>query len=185
MPPMKSKKTSLKPLYERPGRLSPRRSVPVPGKKQNEDLKITVHYDDGEDEYSDPVKGTTPEFTAGSLNALDPFEDEALLSGEVKPKNTGKRSGVESFESQIFEAEEDFDDEEEEEEDPSVFNRDGHTFMMNSDLMAGGAEPVHARSAFEAGKPSFFTDIKKLSLILVGLAILIFAEAVGLILLLR
>ncbi len=182
---MKSKKTSLKPLYERPGRLSPRRSVPVPGKKQNEDLKITVHYDDGEDEYSDPVKGTTPEFTAGSLNALDPFEDEALLSGEVKPKNTGKRSGVESFESQIFEAEEDFDDEEEEEEDPSVFNRDGHTFMMNSDLMAGGAEPVHARSAFEAGKPSFFTDIKKLSLILVGLAILIFAEAVGLILLLR
>ena len=185
MPPMKSKKTSLKPLYERPGRLSPRRSVPVPGKKQNEDLKITVHYDDGEDDYSDPVKGTTPEFTAGSLNALDPFEDEALLSGEVKPKNTGKRSGVESFESQIFEAEEDFDDEEEEEEDPSVFNRDGHTFMMNSDLMAGGAEPVHARSAFEAGKPSFFTDIKKLSLILVGLAILIFAEAVGLILLLR
>ena len=182
---MKSKKTSLKPLYERPGRLSPRRSVPVPGKKQNEDLKITVHYDDGEDDYSDPVKGTTPEFTAGSLNALDPFEDEALLSGEVKPKNTGKRSGVESFESQIFEAEEDFDDEEEEEEDPSVFNRDGHTFMMNSDLMAGGAEPVHARSAFEAGKPSFFTDIKKLSLILVGLAILIFAEAVGLILLLR
>lgn len=182
---MKSKKTSLKPLYERPGRLSPRRSVPVPGKKQNEDLKITVHYDDGEDEYSDPVKGTTPEFTAGSLNALDPFEDEALLSGEVKPKNTGKRSGVESFESQIFEAEEDFDDEEEEEEDPSVFNRDGHTFMMNSDLMAGGAEPVHARTAFEAGKPSFFTDIKKLSLILVGLAILIFAEAVGLILLLR
>ena len=165
--------------------ISPRRSVPVPGKKQNEDLKITVHYDDGEDEYSDPVKGTTPEFTAGSLNALDPFEDEALLSGEVKPKNTGKRSGVESFESQIFEAEEDFDDEEEEEEDPSVFNRDGHTFMMNSDLMAGGAEPVHARSAFEAGKPSFFTDIKKLSLILVGLAILIFAEAVGLILLLR
>ena len=183
MPPMKSKKTSLKPLYERPGRLSPRRSVPVPGKKQNEDLKITVHYDDGEDEYSDPVKGSTPEFTPGSLNALDPFEDEALLSGEVKPKNTGKRSGVESFESQIFEAEEDFDDEEE--EDPSVFNRDGHTFMMNSDLMAGGAEPVHARSAFEAGKPSFFTDIKKLSLILVGLAILIFAEAVGLILLLR
>ena len=180
---MKSKKTSLKPLYERPGRLSPGRSVPVPGKKQNEDLKINVHYDDGEDEYTDPVKGTTPEFTVRSLNALDPFEDEALLSGEIKPKSTGKKSGVESFESQIFEADEDFDDEEE--EDPSVFNRDGHTFMMNSDLMAGGAEPVRTKSAFDAGKPSFFTDIKKLTMILIGMAILIFAETVGLILLLR
>ena len=110
------------------------------------------------------------------MNALDPFEDEALLSGEVKPKNTGKLSGVEPIESQIFEAEEDFDDEEE--EDPSVFNRDGHTFMMNSDLMAGGAEPVHARSAFEAGKPSFFTDANKLHYFLVILAFIIGVSAV-------
>ena len=179
---MKSKKSSLKPLYERPGRLSPERSVPVPGKTQHKDLRIDVHYDTEED-IPDPAKGVTPEFTVRSLNALDPFEDEALLSGEIKPKNTGKKSGVESFESQIFEADEDFDDEEE--EDPSLFNRDGHTFMVNSDLMAGGAEPVHAKSAFDAGKPSFFTDGRKLTLSLIGLAVLIFAEFIGLVMLLK
>ena len=115
------------------------------------------------------------------MNALNPFEDEALLSGEVKVKNTGKLSGFEPIESQIFEAEEDFEDE----EDPSVFARDGHKFMMNSDLMAGGAEPVHAKSAFDAGKPSFFTDAKKLSFFMVGLAVIIVLELAGLILLLR
>ena len=179
---MKSKKTSLKPLYERPGRLSPGRSVPATEKDMHKDLRISVHYD-GEDEFVDPVKGTTPEFTVRSLNALEPFEDEALLSGEVKPKNTGRKSGVESFESQIFEAEEDFDDEEE--EDASLFNRDGHTYMVNSDLMAGGAEPVHAKSAFNAGKPSFFTDAKKLTFSLIGLFVLILGEFIGLILLLK
>ena len=181
MPFMKNRKTSLKPLYERPGRLSSERNVPAAPKAKDKDLRLNVHYD-GEGEIPDPVKGTTAEFTSGSLNALNPFEDEALLSGEVKPKNTGKLSGVDPIESQIFEAEADFD---EEEEDPSVFARDGHKFMMNSDLMAGGAEPVHAKSAFDAGKPSYFTDVRKLSAMLVGLAVIIFAELVGLILLLR
>ena len=180
---MKSKRNSLKPLYERPGRLSPGRGVPVPGKTPNEDLKINVHYDD-EEEFQDPVKGVTPEFTVHSLNALDPFEDEALLSGEVKPKNTGKFSGVETYESKIFEAEEDFDNEEEV-DDPSVFTRDGHKFMVNSDLMAGGAEPVHAKSAYDAGNPSFFTDAKKLTFSLIGLFALITAEFIGLVLLLK
>ena len=57
--------------------------------------------------------------------------------------------------------------------------------MMHSDLMAGGAEPVHAKSAFDAGKPSFFTDAKKLSFFMVGLAVIIVLELAGLILLLR
>ena len=181
MPLMKSRRNSDKPLYERPGRLSSERNVPVPGKARNENLRIKVHYDGSED-IPDPVRGVTPEFTMGSLNALEPFEDEALLSGAVKPKNTGRMSGVESFESQIFEAEADFD---EEEEIASVFNRDGHTFMMNTDPMAGGAEPVHAKTAFEAGKPSFFTDAKKLTIFLVGLAVVIVLELAGLILLLK
>lgn len=180
MPVMKSAKKNSKPLYERPGRLSSERNVPTAPKDKHKDLRIEVHYD-GDDAIPDPVKGTTAEFTAGSLNALNPFEDEALLSGEVKVKNTGKLSGFEPIESQIFEAEEDFEDE----EDPSVFARDGHKFMMNSDLMAGGAEPVHAKSAFDAGKPSFFTDAKKLSFFMVGLAVIIVLELAGLILLLR
>ena len=180
MPVMKSRKTSSKPLYERPGRLSSGRNVPVSPKDPNEDLRLKVHYD-GEDEFSDPVKGTTAEFTAKSLNALNPFEDEALLSGEVKPRNTGKLSGVEPIQSQIFEAEADFD----EEEDSAVFARDGHKFMMNSDLMAGGAEPVHARSAFDAGKPSFFTDADKLQYFLVVLGFIIIIELSVLIVLLR
>lgn len=177
---MKSEKRNTKPLYERPGRLSSERNVPLENRKKDDNLRIAVHYD-GNEAIPDHVKGTTAEFTAGSMNALDPFEDEALLSGEVKPKNTGKLSGVEPFQSQVFEAEEDFEDE----EDPYVYSRDGHTFKMNSDLMAGGAEPVHAKSAFDAGKPSFFTDVKKLSLLIVCVAILILAELIGLVLLLK
>ena len=180
MPFMKSRKTSLKPLYERPGRLSSERNVPTAPKERNKNLRLKVHYD-GEEEIPDPVKGTTAEFTAGSLNALNPFEDEALLSGEVKPKNTGRLSGAEPIQSQIFEAEADFD----EEEDSSVFARDGHKFMMNSDLMAGGAEPVHARSAFDAGKPSFFTDADKLQYFLVIVGFIIVIELSVLIVLLR
>ena len=181
MPVMKSRSTSKKPLYERPERLSSGRNVPLAPKEANQDLRLKVHYD-GEEEFSDPVKGTTAEFTAKSLNALNPFEDEALLSGEVKPRNTGKMSGVEPIQSQIFEAEADFD---EEEEDTSVFARDGHKFKMNSDLMAGGAEPVHARSAFDAGKPTFFTDADKLQYFLVVLGFIIIIELSVLIVLLR
>ena len=82
----------------------------------------------------------------------------------------------------------DFDDDEEElptEDGPSVFTRDGHKFMVNSDLMAGGAEPVHAKSAYDAGNPSFFTDAKKLTFSLIGLFALITAEFIGLVLLLK
>ena len=181
MPFMKSRNSSSKPLYERPGRLSSGRNVPAAPKAADKDLRLKVHYD-GEEEIPDPVKGTTAEFTQRSLNALNPFEDEALLSGEIKPKNTGKLSGAEPIQSQIFEAEADFD---EEEEDPSVFARDGHKFKMNSDLMAGGAEPVHARSAFNAGKPSFFTDADKLQYFLVILGFIIVIELSVLIVLLR
>lgn len=177
---MKSKNSSSKPLYERPGRLSAGRNVPAAPKAPNEDLRLKVHYD-GEEEIPDPVNGTTAEFTSGSLNALNPFEDEALLSGEVKPRNTGRLTGAEPIRSQIFEAEADFD----EEEDSSVFARDGHKFKMNSDLMAGGAEPVHARSAFNAGKPSFFTDADKLQFFLVILGFIIVIELSVLIVLLR
>lgn len=177
---MKSKNSSSKPLYERPGRLSAGRNVPAAPKAPNEDLRLKVHYD-GEEEIPDPVNGTTAEFTSGSLNALNPFEDEALLSGEVKPRNTGRLTGAEPIRSQIFEAEADFD----EEEDSSVFARDGHKFKMNSDLMAGGAEPVHARSAFNAGKPSFFTDADKLQYFLVILGFIIVIELSVLIVLLR
>jgi hypothetical protein len=177
---MKSRNNSSKPLYERPGRLSAGRNVPAAPKAPNEDLRLKVHYD-GEEEIPDPVNGTTAEFTSGSLNALNPFEDEALLSGEVKPRNTGRLTGAEPIRSQIFEAEADFD----EEEDSSVFARDGHKFKMNSDLMAGGAEPVHARSAFNAGKPSFFTDADKLQYFLVILGFIIVIELSVLIVLLR
>ena len=173
---MKSKKTSLKPLYERPGRLSPGRGVPVPGKTPNEDLKINVHYDD-EEEFQDPVKGVTPEFTVHSLNALDPFEDEALLSRSFSilgAKDKAKEMAKNAEQKAPLEV-----------DDPSVFTRDGHKFMVNSDLMAGGAEPVHAKSAYDAGNPSFFTDAKKLTFSLIGLFALITAEFIGLVLLLK
>ena len=85
------------PLYERPGRLDPDRNVPV---TRRDRVDVNIHYDEGSKTF---IKDSdTPEFTEQSVNALDPFEDTALLNGEVKPKVVGIRSGMRKVESKIF-----------------------------------------------------------------------------------
>lgn len=85
------------PIYERPGRLDPDRSVPV---TRQDRVDVNVHYDDKSKTF---IKDSdTPEFTGQSVNALDPFEDTALLNGEVKPKVVGIRNGMPKVESKIF-----------------------------------------------------------------------------------
>jgi len=85
------------PLFERPGRLDPERNVPI---TRQDRVDVNVHYDDGPKTF---IKDSdSPEFTEQSVNALDPFEDTALLNGEIKPKTIGIRTGAPKYESKIF-----------------------------------------------------------------------------------
>ena len=86
-----------KPLYERPGRLDPDRNVPI---TRRDRVDVNVHYDEVNKTF---VKDSdSPEFTEQSANAMDPFEDTALLNGDVKPKVVGIRTGMPKIESKIF-----------------------------------------------------------------------------------
>ena len=90
------------PIYERPGRLDPERNIPI---TRQDRVDVNVHYDEQEKSF---VKASSdPEFTEISANAMNPFEDTALLKGDVKPKSTGIKTGASLFESKIFKPETD------------------------------------------------------------------------------
>ena len=94
-----------KPLYERPGRLDPDRNVPITRQSR---VDVNVHYDEAQKTF---IKDSdSPEFTEQSVNAMNPFEDSALLKGEVKPKVVGIRKGAPKVESKIFVPETDITD---------------------------------------------------------------------------
>ena len=94
-----------KPLYERPGRLDPDRNVPITRQSR---VDVNVHYDEAQKTF---IKDSdSPEFTGQSVNAMNPFEDSALLKGEVKPKVVGIRKGAPKVESKIFVPETDVSD---------------------------------------------------------------------------
>ena len=94
-----------KPLYERPGRLDPDRNVPITRQSR---VDVNVHYDESQKTF---VRDSdSPEFTEQSVNAMDPFEDSALLKGDVKPKVVGIRKNAPKVESKIFVPETDVSD---------------------------------------------------------------------------
>lgn len=92
------------PLYERPGVLDPDRNIPI-NRKSGE--YANVHYDDENKGYL--KDSDTPEFTENSVNAMDPFEDSELLSGFIRPKSTGVKTGAKKVESKIFKPETDME----------------------------------------------------------------------------
>ena len=92
------------PLYERPGVLDPDRNIPI-NRKSGE--YANVHYDDENKGYL--KESDTPEFTENSVNAMDPFEDSELLSGFIRPKSTGVKTGAKTVESKIFKPETDME----------------------------------------------------------------------------
>lgn len=100
---MDEKKTSFNnsindlPLYERPGRLDPNRHVPI---ERKERVDVNVHYARNSNGYYKDSDST--EFTGESANAMNPFEDSALLKGDVKPKSTGVKTGAAKIESKVF-----------------------------------------------------------------------------------
>ena len=92
-----SAKPEETPIYERPGRLDPDRNIPI---TRQDRVDVNVHYDEQQKTF---VKDSdSPEFTEGSANAMDPFEDTALLKGDIKPKSTGIKTGAAKIESKIF-----------------------------------------------------------------------------------
>lgn len=92
------------PLYERPGRLDPDRNVPI---TRQDRVDVNIHY--GSEQKTFVKDSDSAEFTEQSINAMDPFEDSALLSGDIKPKVVGIRTGAPKYESKIFEPEIDTD----------------------------------------------------------------------------
>ncbi|MBR2597026.1 MAG: hypothetical protein IKE09_00560 [Clostridiales bacterium] len=94
-----------KPLYERPGRLDPDRNVPITRQSR---VDVNVHYDETQKTFIRDSE--SPEFTEQSVNAMDPFEDSALLKGDVKPKVVGIRKNAPKVESKIFVPETDVSD---------------------------------------------------------------------------
>jgi len=85
------------PLYERPGVLNPDRNVPINRKSGD---YVNVHYDNENKGYL--KDSDSPEFTENSVNAMNPFEDSELLSGFIRPKSTGVKTGAKIVESKIF-----------------------------------------------------------------------------------
>lgn len=95
--PEPSAKTEEQPLYERPGRLNPDRNIPI---TRQDRVDVNVHYEEQSKTFVKDSDST--EFTDSSANAMKPFEDTALLKGEVKPRSTGIKTGARIFESKIF-----------------------------------------------------------------------------------
>ena len=143
------------PLFDRPGRLDPGRKVP---NTKDPSFTIHTHYREGDNV---PADDRTV-FTEESANAMQPFEDEALLRGDVKPRKTGKVTGN-SYITKYYDPDSDY-------------TEGGHKVKVNSDPMAGAASPVHAKSAFKAENPGFFNDIRKLGFYTAAVCLLIALE---------
>ena len=92
-----NKSTSQLPIYERPGRLDPDRHIPMVRPSR---VDVNIHYSDEPQGYF--KDSNVPEFTDESANAMDPFEDTALLSGDIKPRVVAVRTGAPKMESKIF-----------------------------------------------------------------------------------
>lgn len=169
------------PLYERPGRLNPDRHVPI---TRLDRVDVNVHYDEDKKEF---VKDSdSPEFTEESVNALNPFEDEALLSGDVKPKSTGVKTGAAKLESKIFVPE--TDTEEVKIKIKETINEPKQEiFIAEEDAAASSDYIADAMSGVETSeerKSVFATDdVSKIKFLIYLIAAVIVVEVAGIALL--
>lgn len=184
-----NKSASQLPLYERPGRLNPDRNIPMDRRKS---VDVNVHYDDARKGYL--VGSNVPEFTNQSANAMDPFEDEALLMGDVKPKVVGVRPGISRVESKIFVPEIDNEQVKKEiktpvtpEVQPEPVEQPVYIAeedrAASSDYIAdafSGMDDIEAVPQPVAAKPhSAVTDVAKLKMYVLLLAVTIILETAG------
>ena len=184
-----NKSASQLPLYERPGRLNPDRNIPMDRRKR---VDVNVHYDDARKAF---VRDSdSPEFTEASVNAMDPFEDEALLMGDVKPKVVGVRPGISRVESKIFVPEIDNEQVKKEiiapvtpEVQPEPVEQPVYIAeedrAASSDYIAdafSGMDDIEAVPQPVAAKPhAAVTDVAKLKMYVLLLAVTIILETAG------
>ncbi len=184
-----NKSASQLPLYERPGRLNPDRNIPMDRRKR---VDVNVHYDDARKGYL--VDSNVPEFTNQSANAMDPFEDEALLMGDVKPKVVGVRPGISRVESKIFVPEIDNEQVKKEIKAPVIEEVQPEPVEQpvyiaeedraaSSDYIAdafSGMDDIEAVPQPVAAKPhAAVTDVAKLKMYVLLLAVTIILETAG------
>ena len=172
------------PLYERPGRLDPDRHVPI---TRMDRVDVNVHYDEDKKEF---VKDSdTPEFTDRSVNAMDPFEDEALLSGEIKPKSTGIKTGAARIESKIFVPETDTEEvkakvKETADELPFKVYVAEEDIAASEDVIADAMSGVETVEPAKHDKPSVAgDDISRIKFLIYLIAAVIVVEIAGIALL--
>ena len=177
------------PIYERPGRLDPERNIPI---TRQDRVDVNVHYDEQEKTF---VKASPdPEFTGISANAMNPFEDTALLKGDVKPKSTGIKTGASLFESKIFKPETDTEEvraKVKETIDEPVIEHVDPVYIAEEDVAASSDDIASAMSGVETvaepqiHKSGFaIVDVSRLKMYVYLVGIFIVLEVLGIALLL-
>lgn len=178
-----SRSDSSMPLYERPGRLDPDRHVPI---TRQDRVDVNIHYDDKQKAFV--TDADSPEFTEGSVNAMNPFEDRALLNGDVRPKSTGIKTDVFKFESKIFVPEIDTSEVKAKIKKTAV-EPEQPVYIAEEDKAASSDYVADAMSGVEEGnagskKPGFaIVDASRLKMLVYLLAIVIVVEIAGIALL--
>ena len=179
-----NKSTSQLPIYERPGRLDPDRHIPMDKRSR---VDVNVHYSDGPKGYF--KDSDTPEFTGESANAMDPFEDTALLYGDVKPKVVGVRTGAPKMESKIFIPEFDMDVEKPKVRKPALPQEPEQPIYIaeedkaaSSDYIADAFSGVETAEKHEK-KASQIVDIASLKMYVLLLGVVVVLEVAGIALL--
>lgn len=170
-----------KPLYERPGRLDPDRNVPITRQSR---VDVNVHYDETQKTF---IRDSDfPEFTEQSVNAMDPFEDSALLKGDVKPKVVGIRKNAPKVESKIFVPETDVSDVRRKVRTP-VFNEPEQPLYIaeedaaaSTDYIADAMSGVDNAEKTETKAPAVAVDnLAKLKMYALLLGVVIVLETAG------
>ena len=168
------------PIYDRPGMLSPDRNVPI---TRTDRVDVNVHYDEDLKEFvKDPP---SPEFTEQSANAMDPFEDAALLKGDIKPKTTGVKTGAARFESKIFVPETDTEEVKTKVKE-TIEEPVQPVYVAEEDIAASSDYIADAMSGIETSEPQpkpksgfAIVDPSRLKMYVYLLGILIVVEILG------
>lgn len=182
-----NKSTSQLPLYERPGRLNPDRHIPMDRRTR---VDVNVHYEDANRGYY--RDSDTPSFTEESANAMAPFEDSALLKGEVKPKVVAVRTGAPKPESKVFVPELDTTEVRAKIKEPvkPVAEPEEQIYIAEEDKAASSDYIADAFSGVETlektvKKPGFqIVDVNRLKTYILLLGVVILLEVSGIALLL-
>ena len=180
-----NKSTSQLPIYERPGRLNPDRHIPMDKRSR---VDVNIHYDDSQKGFF--KDSDTPEFTEQSANAMDPFEDTALLYGDVKPKVVGVRTGAPKMESKIFVPELDTKEVREKIRKPVVQEPEQPIYIADedkaaaSDFIADAFSGVETEEKTESKKNSApLVDLARLKMYVLLLGVVVVLEIAGIALL--